>query len=211
MHFTNQIMKENKVLLLIALLAITFISGGILNRTLDHHHFGTIGDLIMIMVTTVTAYYLYETLQSQKTVQRDQEKINSMQALQIRKSFKPEITVSIPVRRAEHCTFSIKIINHPIQSLRIISERYYTILRNEMPKNVDNRFEYFFPKITPDERHLEFTIENIVPSTEISHTIIEFECNFQDQFGFNYSTTITITYSNQTYQTKRSKTPDVYL
>ena len=211
MQFANQIMKENKILILIGLLSIIFILGGILNRTLDYNHFGTVSDWIMIVVTIATAYYLYETLQSQKRVQRDQEKINNMHALQIRKSFKPEFTISPVVRRADNCTFSIKIINHPMQSLRIRSEKYFTILRNEFPKKIDKLFEFYISRITPDENALEFKIENIFPSAELEHKIIEFSCSFQDQFGFDYSTTLAISFYGQTFKSTATKTPDVYL
>lgn len=55
---------------------------------------GTVSDWIMIMVTSVTAYFLYKTLRSQKDVQQAQNKLLKIEQIRLREDFKPKLDYS---------------------------------------------------------------------------------------------------------------------
>lgn len=49
----------------------------------------------MVAVTTLTAYYLYKTLKSQKEVQTTQNKLFEIETVRFRKSIKPVLKYKI--------------------------------------------------------------------------------------------------------------------
>jgi len=61
--------------------------------------FGTVSDWVMVIVTLVTAVFLYQTLRSQMTVQRDQNRIFKMEELKYLRAIKPEITVKTEIKK----------------------------------------------------------------------------------------------------------------
>jgi hypothetical protein len=52
---------------------------------------GTVSDWVMIIVTTITAYFLYKTLKSQKEVQQAQNKFLEIEQVRLREDYKPEL------------------------------------------------------------------------------------------------------------------------
>jgi hypothetical protein len=56
---------------------------------------GTVSDWCMVIVTAITAYYLYQTLKSQKEVQATQAKLYEIESLRFRESIKPQIQYSL--------------------------------------------------------------------------------------------------------------------
>jgi len=55
---------------------------------------GTVSDWVMIIVTSVTAYFLYKTLKSQKEVQQTQNSLLKIEQLRVREDFKPNLKYS---------------------------------------------------------------------------------------------------------------------
>jgi hypothetical protein len=57
---------------------------------------GTVSDWVMVSVTSITAYYLYQTLKAQKDVQRDQRTLTEIEVFRHRESIKPVFTFTKP-------------------------------------------------------------------------------------------------------------------
>jgi hypothetical protein len=55
---------------------------------------GTVSDWIMIIVTTITSYFLYNTLKSQKEVQQAQNKLLEIEQIRLREDFRPNLKYS---------------------------------------------------------------------------------------------------------------------
>ena len=55
---------------------------------------GTVSDWVMIGVTSLTAFFLYKTLKSQKEVQQAQNKILQIEQLRVREDFRPVLSYS---------------------------------------------------------------------------------------------------------------------
>ncbi|HVW97057.1 MAG TPA: hypothetical protein VHA56_13890 [Mucilaginibacter sp.] len=55
---------------------------------------GTVSDWVMIVVTTITAYFLYKTLRSQKDVQKAQNKLLQIEQVRLREDYKPALKYS---------------------------------------------------------------------------------------------------------------------
>lgn len=55
---------------------------------------GTVSDWVMILVTIVTAYFLYKTLQSQKDVQGTQNKLLQIEQIRLKTDVKPFLRYS---------------------------------------------------------------------------------------------------------------------
>jgi hypothetical protein len=52
---------------------------------------GSVADWFMVIVTTITAVYLYKTLQSQKEVQKTQNQLFEIESIRFRKSIQPTL------------------------------------------------------------------------------------------------------------------------
>lgn len=55
---------------------------------------GTVSDWVMIIVTTITAYFLWRTLKSQKEVQQTQNRLLKIEQLKVKETFKPNLKCS---------------------------------------------------------------------------------------------------------------------
>jgi len=55
---------------------------------------GTASEWVMIIVTMITAYFLWKTLKSQKEVQETQNKLLKIEHLRLREDFKPKLSYS---------------------------------------------------------------------------------------------------------------------
>jgi hypothetical protein len=55
---------------------------------------GTVSDWVMIAVTSITAYFLWKTLKSQKEVQQAQNSLLKIEQLRFREDFKPNLKYS---------------------------------------------------------------------------------------------------------------------
>lgn len=92
--------NENLALILVGLFIISLI---VFIVTIASNHpwmpfkfnpeeFGTVSDWVMVIVTLVTAVFLYQTLRSQMTVQRDQNRISKIEELKYIREIRPTIS-----------------------------------------------------------------------------------------------------------------------
>jgi Ca2+/Na+ antiporter len=83
----------------------------------DPEIWGTVSDWLMVAVTTLTAYYLYKTLKSQKEVQTTQNKLFEIETVRFRESIKPVLKYKIseniitPGEKENSRVYTIEIIN----------------------------------------------------------------------------------------------------
>jgi len=61
----------------------------------DVEIWGTVSDWIMLLITLVTAYFLYKTLESQKEVQKIQIDLYKIENIRFKESIKPLLNFSI--------------------------------------------------------------------------------------------------------------------
>lgn len=61
------------------------------NFTFQADVWGTVSDWVMIVVTLATAYFLWQTLKSQKEVQQTQNRLLKIEQLKLREDFKPNL------------------------------------------------------------------------------------------------------------------------
>ncbi len=177
--------------------------------------FGTVADWTMILVTAITAYFLYETLKSQKDVQKDQEKINKLQTLEIRQKFKPIINFLPPRRFDDNFEFLLSVSNNPAFNVELFSSKYY-LLENSPSFNTltheGDLFKVFFEKLDITE---SFTFGSLrIPMStlnEIDNQVIDFILRFEDEFGFKYEKEIKISYNSLTYRTTATQKNVKYL
>ena len=62
----------------------------------DPEIWGTVSDWCIVLVTTITAYYLYRTLKSQMIVQDTQTKLFEIEKIRFSESIKPILKFSLP-------------------------------------------------------------------------------------------------------------------
>lgn len=83
----------------------------------DPEIWGTVSDWLMVAVTTLTAYYLYKTLQSQKDVQITQNKLFEIETVRFRESIKPVLkykisdNIIIPGEKENSRVYTVEITN----------------------------------------------------------------------------------------------------
>ncbi|HTB52342.1 MAG TPA: hypothetical protein VK718_06165 [Ferruginibacter sp.] len=65
----------------------------------DTKIWGTVSDWVMVCVTTVTAFYLYRTLKSQKEVQQIQYELFKIESIRFKESIKPIFKYSASERQ----------------------------------------------------------------------------------------------------------------
>ncbi|WP_286710186.1 MULTISPECIES: hypothetical protein [Sphingobacterium] len=206
-------MKQFPIFIVISGLIAAFFLSGVINKTLSESIFGNVADWTMVLVTIGTVYFLYETLQSQKDVQRDQEQINRLQTVQIRKEFKPNLRLINLAYQHNTYSFAIEIVNNPVHHFKISSEVYFHIDTYQVPRKEDEHFSYEISRITNGNIpvrliNIPFNQNNF---TEIDNVIGVFKLFFEDEFGFKYSKIFQIEYNSQTYQLTHRSTNDVFI
>ncbi|SHM44361.1 hypothetical protein [Flavobacterium chilense] len=93
----------------------------------DPEIWGTVSDWLMVAVTTLTAYYLYKTLKSQKEVQITQNRLFEIESVRFRESIKPDLKYKIseniitPQEKENSRIYSIEVTNESlIQHLKFL-------------------------------------------------------------------------------------------
>jgi hypothetical protein len=153
---------------------------------------GTISDWVMIGVTTVTAYFLYKTLQSQKDVQQAQNKLLEIEQLRVREDFKPILKFSPyedadflkrnsdPLKADEEIV-SISVIYNPHRTFKLIFD---TVEAEDVPR--------IFQKVELSDSEnekkvtLNFIIKNFSNYNFALFYFFIFQCKYQDIAGTNY-------------------------
>ncbi len=71
---------------------------------------GTVSDWLMVVVTAITAFFLYKTLKSQKEVQHTQNELFKIESIRFRESIKPLLKYSASVDKLKPGDESKKIL-----------------------------------------------------------------------------------------------------
>lgn len=152
----------------------------------DPNIWGTVSDWFMAIVTTVTAYYLYKTLQSQKEVQITQNKLFEIESIRFRESIKPSLKYSISKeiitldQKKDSKIFTVEIVNETNNTALEISVEH----REE--KNIKR--VSFAPikqrhlKINDEPYLIHFLIEDFTKNLNY----ILFTLNYKDISGAKY-------------------------
>lgn len=175
--------------------------------------YGTVADWTMIIVTAITAYFLYETLKSQKEVQENQKNINLLQTFDIRKKYKPNLQLTVR-RTGIRYTLIFNNSENSAYNINISSPNFFQIENgnpNILFKHSDI-FEYKVPKILAN-RHLEIKVPepNLDNNQELVIEINQFLIKFEDEFGLKYSRNIIIYYDSQEYRIFHNDAVDIFL
>lgn len=149
---------------------------------------GTVSDWLMVLVTTITAYYLYKTLQSQKDVQDIQAKLYEIETIRFRESIKPSFKFSIEKgtpKEGENISFFVIQISNESNNLAL------SITINSVDtKDIKRQFLFGKPKDflkSGDEPiNIYYTLEN---NSKITNVVI-FELDYEDISGVKYKQSV---------------------
>jgi hypothetical protein len=163
---------------------------------------GTISDWIMILVTTITAYFLYKTLQSQKDVQEAQNELLKIEQIRLREQFKPEIDYryffSETVEKyADRMTPDSEFLSVAVMNLNVNVAINYDFITNN---NADIEMLEFFkpqPSLIQGDKFaaIHFIIRNIKRENPVYYGF---------HFFFVYSDLIGTRYKQFVYCDKRN-------
>lgn len=148
--------------------------------------FGTISDWFMVIITTVTAYYLYKTLQSQKEVQQMQNRLFEIESIRFRESIKPVLVYKFsdikhtPTEEGKEI-LSIEIANESNQMALELSPDY-SESSYARPILIPMDFSYM-------KRHLEkggkpYLIHFLITQNVLNYIV--FSITYQDVAGTKY-------------------------
>ena len=153
---------------------------------------GTASEWVMIIVTTVTAYFLYNTLKSQKEVQQAQNKLLEIEQLRLREQFKPiigyyefldntrEKYVHKMKKDSEFLSISVKNIGDNVA----INYDFFTP-KNSQAESVEKFFSQ--PSLIKGENaHIHFIVRNIKPKNPINYGFT-FYFFYSDLVGNRYT------------------------
>lgn len=146
---------------------------------------GTVSDWFMVGVTSLTAYYLYKTLKSQKEVQTTQNKLFEIETVRFRESIKPQLKYKIyeePINlneKDDNKVYTIEVTNESYNTAFDISAEHtemdglkrvaWAPQKQNHLKNGDGIYL------------IHFLIENIS-----SHSLIIFAMSYSDVSGTKY-------------------------
>jgi hypothetical protein len=163
---------------------------------------GTVSDWFILMVTTITAFYLYRTLQSQKTVQKIQQDLFLIEKLKFNESIMPKINVHLiqgNTKKLNQSFFIVEITNqspsiaHNISFNCIFGKCVSQVdMVKKLPNNLKNNDEpimLFFHLIDNSiifgDLKIEFTYKDIVGNKYQQHS----ECKL-GKFDFRIESTL---------------------
>ena len=196
-----KILLGSSVMFITGITALFFSSFDLFSITLNPEKWGTISDWVIVLITLLSAIFLLLTLDSQRKVQEDQEKINRYNALDFRNKHKAEIfnDESINFKDLFSCLryFHFIVKDNNALKLNIKSpvklefSHQYSIVEN----NEDEKYNYYISAIFKDEKFrlevnkdyaLKFLKEN--NSNEITDKLfIVVEITYEDNFNNVYS------------------------
>lgn len=149
---------------------------------------GTISDWVMVSVTTITAYYLYQTLKSQKEVQQIQNELFKIESLRFRESIKPILKFSASTDKMipgdEDKKILVFEVSNATESAALEVSRFVTEHAQEqqifIPRGLDDRRQH----ITKGDNPLVFffLIDTKAPASEW----VAFALTYKDIAGVKY-------------------------
>ena len=173
---------------------------------------GTISDWYMIIVTIITAVFLYKTLESQMEVQKDQAKINKLAVYDLRTKYRGNLTITNPKTNSDYYSNSLlnqiifKCIENDILEMKIKSNLHFSFSHNHEIQHDGKEYEIKTIgsiwkdtefQITPDGEAINgFVNELITKSADHKEPVPIFHLNFvfRDNSDFYYSKTFIFCY-----------------
>ena len=151
--------------------------------------FGTVPDWSMVIVTSITAYYLYKTLQSQKEVQRTQNELYKIESIRFKESIKPVLKYSGSTGKMKPSEetkkiFTIEVTNETsstaLEICKIISEKSEQTTQIIIPTGFSDTRNHLVKGDAPLLFH--FLIDE---ANKVSEWVI-FSLTYQDIAGTKY-------------------------
>lgn len=150
----------------------------------DPNVWGTVSDWCMIVVTIMTAIYLYKTLQSQQEVQRIQNELYKIESIKFNESIKPILKYNLIQGRTmmeNQSFFIIDIINESNSSaLKITIESSET--ENVKRKRMHRKHSTHLQKGDEPLKLYFYVINN-----SIFNNIITISVDYEDITGVKYN------------------------
>lgn len=144
---------------------------------------GSISDWAMVVITGITAYFLYKTLKSQKDVQRTQNELFKIENKRFRESIKPKLKCE-PITGIFHPSDD----KQEILTIKIYCEEGKALNISIHPN--DSSKQIFMPMSISEKRnHLEKgdnpLIYNFLLDDDLFRWIL-FELKYEDVAGYKY-------------------------
>lgn len=166
----------------------------------DPNVWGTVSDWFMVSVTVITAYYLCQTLNSQKNVQKTQNKLFEIENLKFKESVKPIFNYTISKENFLTDDQYYKIITIEIQNetnslakeIKINFEERDNIKRIMVPQN------YLpFPLKTLNKSDKPYLLHFLILKKPIAVEFIKFEITYQDISYTKYKQNVVCIYEEE--------------
>ncbi|SEL23514.1 hypothetical protein [Parapedobacter koreensis] len=119
----------------------------------DANVWGTASDWVMIFVTAITAYYLYQSLKSQREIQLMQQKVTKIEEYDYLMKIKPNFKISIDRSTIKpknlsgpqivNCLAILEAENHTAINVKVLIRTY---INNELQAEYDESFDRYEPK-----------------------------------------------------------------
>lgn len=142
---------------------------------------GTVSDWYMVIVTLITAIFLYKTLKSQKDVQKEQNRLFKIEELKYLYSIKPKVNLTIfSTSQFDNDDYLYQVrcvINFSIENGELIRQRI-----NVRSKFKTSRFKY--SKIKDKIFNLMNTSP---PNNEANFEVLAIEVFYKDLHGNEYT------------------------
>jgi len=148
---------------------------------------GTVSDWTMVLITGITAYYLYRTLQSQKDVQETQTRLFEIESIRFRESIKPLLEYSLSniefkpgEKGKEILTIEVRNLAESV-ALEITSD--YPSNHNVTPVAIPIDFSSIRKHLKKDDKPLLF---HFLLEGDTKIYFITFTLTYQDISGTKY-------------------------
>lgn len=213
--------KEDYIIALVIVIMISgiFIIDKINRDTLEENKFvaeiwGTVSDWYMVIVTMITAIFLYKTLKSQKDVQESQKILQEIEVKRFRKTIEPNFYIERKSNTEERpdsktFTFLIEPTGELPKKIEFISDHMLKVIHFQN-KSSTSKTKTYNSEIIEEKKHyinahksikmkeflsLEVTVlkADYKKNTEFDSVVI---IRFEDEAEYKYEKHIFLKYSN---------------
>lgn len=158
-------------------------------------YIGSISDWCMVIVTGITAFYLYKTLKSQQEVQKTQNKLLEIESVRFRESIKPVLKYSL-----SKLGFKLSEKDKEILSIDVINEANYHALEISVESASDVKRIAIAVDFSSKRRHLvrgdqPITLHFLADIGKINFII--FSLIYKDVAGIVYKQGVFCIHDNQ--------------
>ena len=114
----------------------------------DSDVWGTVSDWVMVIVTALTALFIFKTFRAQLKVNKDQAELLNIERIKLREQFKTEIAISggntwvsvntvwLNIKTVNHNAYNIKISNVPAKLSDPNKRLQFELLKIENWENI---------------------------------------------------------------------------